>query len=88
VVAFAEFGEKDADGLHALALEVSGDHGGLVVELFGGCFDSGSSGFRDGSAGGVVEDEGDSRGAEAEVLGERLEGDVMWSSWRGWRLLH
>lgn len=75
VVAFAEFGEEDTDGLHALALEGAGDHGGLVVELFGSGLDAGARGLGDGAAGSIVEDEGDSGGAEAEVLGERLEGD-------------
>ena len=88
VVAFAELREEDTDGLHALALEVSGDHGGLVVELFGGGFDAGARGLGDGTAGSIVEDEGDGGGAEAEVLGERLEGDVVWSNWRVRRLLH
>jgi hypothetical protein len=88
VVAFTELGEKDSDGLHALALEVSGDHGGLVIEFFGGGFNAGACGLGYGSAGSVVEDEGDGGGAEAEIFGERLEGDVDWSSWWVRRLLH
>jgi len=65
VVAFTEFGEKDSDGLHALALESTGDHGGLIVELFGGGLDSSASGFGDRAPGCVVEDEGDGGGTEA-----------------------
>ena len=83
VVAFAELGEEDADGLHALALEGAGDHAGLVVELGGGGADALAGGLGDGAAGGVVEDEGDGGGAEAEVLGQELEVGTRWGTLRG-----
>ena len=73
VIALAEFGEEDADGLDALALKFAGDHGGLVVELASGGADALAGGGGDGAAGCVVEDEGDGGGAEVEVLGEELE---------------
>ena len=73
VIGLAEDGKEDAYGLAALALEFAGDEAGLVVEVAGGGADALAGGFRDGAAGGVVEDEGDGGGAEAEVLGEELE---------------
>ncbi len=63
VVAFAEFGQQNADGLHALALKGAGDHAGLVVELRCGGFDARAGGLGNRAAGGVVEDERDRRGA-------------------------
>lgn len=88
VVAFAELGQKDPDRLHALALERSGDHGGLIVELFCGGPDASAGGFWDGAAGRIVQDEGDGGGTEAEMFGQRFEANVAWSSWRGRWLLH
>ena len=73
VIAFAEDGEEDADASHGLAEEGAGDHVGLVVEFGGGGADALAGGFGDGAAGGVVQDEGDCRGAQAEVLSEHLQ---------------
>ena len=88
VVAFAKFGEKDADGLHALALEVSGDHAGLVVEVKGGCFDACSRGFGDRASRGVVEDVGDGGRTEAKVLCQHFEAGVAVTRLRDGLLLH
>src|SRR6266702_834676 len=40
VVTLAELRQKHSNRLHALALQRSGNHAGLVVELRGGCFDA------------------------------------------------
>lgn len=76
MVAFAKLGQKDADGAHAFALEGSGDHAGLVVELGGGGFDACAGALGDGSAWRVVEDERDGGWAEAEIFGQHLEAGV------------
>ena len=75
VVAVAELGEKDADGLGTLTLQKPRDHRGLVVELASSGADALAGGLRDGTIGRVVEDEGNGRRAEVEVLGEHLEAD-------------
>ena len=73
VVAFAKLGEKDADRLHALALEGAGDHAGLVVEFCGGGLDAVTRRFWNGAAGGIVEDVGDGGRTEVKVLGQHFE---------------
>src|ERR1700722_13761211 len=40
VIALAEFRQENSDRLHALALQRSGDHAGLVIELFRGGLDA------------------------------------------------
>ncbi len=76
VVALAEHGNQDADGEGVGAAEGAGDEVGAVAELAGGGADALASGFGDGAVGGVVEDEGDGRRREVEVLGEHLEADA------------
>jgi len=69
VVAFAEFGEEDADSLGFEALEGSGDEAGLVAELLCCSLDSFARDWGNGAAGRVVQHEGDGCGAEVEMFG-------------------
>jgi hypothetical protein len=58
MVSLPQFGEKDADGLHAHTLKLACDHAGLVIELLGSGPNPRARGFRDRPARSVVEDEG------------------------------
>jgi len=86
VIALAEFGKEDADGLGLEALERASDLAGLVAEFFRGGFHSFACGWRDGATGGVVKDEGDGGGAEVEIFGQHLEADAS-CGWIGRGLL-
>ena len=88
MVALAEYGDQDADGAGVGAAEGAGDEVGAVAELAGGGADALASGFRDGAVGGVVEDEGDGRRREVEVLGEHLEADARAGRRRGFLFRH
>ena len=77
-VAFAELGDHDADGEGLSGAERAGDLVGPVVEPPGGFEDALPGGGGDGrGAGGVVHDERDGGGREAEVLGEDLQVDGL-----------
>ena len=76
VIAFAEFGKEDADGLRPEALERAGDQAGLVAELLCSGFYSFAGGGRNGAAGRIVQDEGDGCRTEVQVFGEHLEADA------------
>lgn len=64
VIPLAEFWEENTDCLHALALQRTGDHAGLVIELFGGRFDAGTGRIWNGAARRIVQNIGDGRWAE------------------------
>ncbi|MGA8161017.1 MAG: hypothetical protein WCB76_09435, partial [Acidobacteriaceae bacterium] len=76
-VAFADFGNHDADGEAALLAQAAGEGVGMVVEGGGGFADALLRGGRDAVLGaGVVEDTRDRGEREAEVSGEFLQADV------------
>ncbi len=74
-VALAEFGSDDADGVGETGAQHAGVQVGAVIKFFGGGVNAllGGGGDR-GCHGGVVEDDGDGRGREIEILGEHFEG--------------
>ena len=73
MVSLAELREEDADGLHAFALQRTGDHARLVVKLFGCGFDALPSCLWNRTPGRIIQDIRDGGWAEAQVLGQRLE---------------
>jgi hypothetical protein len=76
VIAFAEFGKEDADGLCPKALERACNEAGLVAELLRSRLYPFAGGGRDRAAGCVVQDEGDGCRTEVQVFGEHLEADT------------
>ena len=73
-VAFAEFGNDDADGVGEAGAQHAGVQVGAIVKFFCGGVNAllGGGGDRLGD-GRVVENDGDGRGREVEILGEHLE---------------
>ena len=76
VLAFAEFGKEDADGLGPEALERACNEAGLVAELLCSGLYSFAGGRWNGAAGRIVQDEGDGCRTEVQVFGEHLEADT------------
>src|SRR5271170_3704195 len=73
VIALAEFRQENPDRLHALALQRSGDHAGLVIELFCGGPDTLTGRIWNGTTWRIIQDIRDGGWTEVEVLGQRLE---------------
>ena len=81
VVALAEFGEQDADGLGVGAVEGAGDQAGLVAELLGGGLDAFARGRGMERPGALLRTKETVAGLEVEVLGQHLEADAARGCW-------
>ncbi len=81
VIALAEFGKQNADGLRLQALERTRDEAGLIAELLCRGLDPFSRCCRNRTAGRVVQYEGDGGRTQVQMFGQHLQADAAGGRW-------